>query len=208
MHIVFSVHPSCKKYIIEVEGHETIEEIRELLTDSYGLKEGFLLTTSFGELVKTGTCLQAIPGICDMFEIIISIVDQSEMPSPAVIEKPVKNIPVAKSAPKAYSEENLQQLVDMSFNREDAINALTATHDNIEEAINILLPQEAPAAAPAVDQRAAADAEIQAAFDKLTRQEKAAVNRLRKTGQDFSVIVQTFIACGKNEVQARAILAA
>ncbi|EAY03965.1 UBA/TS-N domain containing protein [Trichomonas vaginalis G3] len=123
---------------------------------------------------------------------------------------------------------DVKALVEMGFTKEQAIQALRTTGNNLDSAISLLVSENAPIPEeilamnnspsqqpppntrppPTVEssnsgQNTGRYRDFQGDYDKLSSSEKEALERLDTLGFDPTTTIQIFIVCGKDEEQAR-----
>jgi hypothetical protein len=201
MWLIFNVQ-NVQKFMIEFTGDELLEEVRAIFLQTYNPSETdpFTLYLNQTPLGTETQRLNTIYDIRDMSELTVTF-RHSKPPAPAAT--PAAQF-AKKDAPervltRKYSKQNLQMLLDIGFERQAAIAALNQANDDVNKAVKLLR-----GAADGADTEVTPEVEYQ----KLGRAQKAAIDRLRKTGRKLADVVAKYLECKKDEVRAREALLA
>jgi hypothetical protein len=201
MWLLFNVQ-NVQKFMIEFTGEETLEEVRAIFLQTYNPSETdpFTLYLNQTPLNARTQRLGTIYDIREMSELIVTF-SNSKPPAPVATSAAqfVKKDVPERVLKRKYSNQNLQMLLDIGFERQAAVTALNQTNDDVNKAVKLLRGANG-----------GADTEIrpEVEYQKLGRAQKAAIDRLRKTGRDFMDVVAKYLECDRDEVRAREALLA
>jgi hypothetical protein len=131
-------------------------------------------------------------------------------PRPAPMAPPPPAAPAPAAAPAAASDfaARVSTLSELGFEPSQCEAALRATNGDLERATELILSGGLPAAPrpPPADAGASPYGPLQGVFDGLSSAEKTAVRRLSQLNRDPVFVLEMYMACEKNERQARYLI--
>jgi hypothetical protein len=201
MWLFFNVQ-NVQELMIEFTGEETLEEVRAIFLETYNpsAKDPITLYLNQTPLNARTQHLNTIHDIREMSELTVTFSNLKPLaPAAASAAQFVKKDAPERVLTRKYSNQNLQMLLDIGFERQAAIAALNQTNDDVNKAVRLLRGAQD-----------GADTELrpELEYQKLGRAKKGAIDRLRKTGRDFADVVSKYLECNKDEVRAREALLA
>ncbi|KAH0794249.1 hypothetical protein GPJ56_001852 [Histomonas meleagridis] len=189
-----------QKYILELTGNETLSDIREIFLDSYGIDNELHFLVN-DKPIKENTPMKefnfTVETPISMLVLQKGIPNHQKPPPEPPIQNPPAQTPKIEDKhpdPPTFAE-NVEAISEMGFPKEKVEKVLRECHYDPNQAATILASQSEE------EEKSDAGQEVQ-----LTREDRAAIRRLRNNIYDESFVTDIYLQCNKDEAQARTFL--
>lgn len=219
---------------IEIGPEKTIGDVKEELSTQLDYPANKLKLIFLAKILKNDIKISSI-NIPDNSYISIHcihderpVIPKSQRPEPEV-EENIESIVPPQPAPEITNPDirsMIDVIMEMGFNKKQIEKALRNTDNNIEQAINLLIneglqsPNTRHNEETHIGTEDKSDQNVQESddinpsifgqfkdqYETLSVSEKEAVKRLISTNEDAEMVIQIYIACGKDEVAALSCL--
>lgn len=192
LHFVSQVN---KNYIIELDAEDTIDDVREILNTTYGIKKEIRFFFD-GEPVTDLSKFNLNTPI-SIIVIDNEIPDNNRDIHQRVSQRlSVENKSTKEEIDPPSFRENLERITEMGFDMEDAARALRKCNYDPNEAIELLTSNF-------VEEEIEEEVEE---IDVLTEEDEEAIMRLQGDEFDRSFVTDIYLQCGKDEERAMELL--